>query len=336
MRKENIYSVFLNKQYYHNFIALFNSYRYYENKVPLRVYAIEEKDKSFFKEIEKHCEIIDVTKYKHLVGDNFFNKYLFKLVALQNEMKDNEIILDADTLFLSNLDYLFEDVSNGIIIGAKEAGSDLLLHAHYDTNSQEWKDVEDLIRRKLEFHLGEEITRKSYHEDFFFPVLNAGLLGFNKEKHMFLIEKSIDLLMDEDFQNPAFFTKNPVFALEQYMLSFLMEILKLPKNVLPYDTWMNTWHAHRNPKKFIAAENGKLILVDENKSRVNFYHFTGGLALEDEKLAQTIPGIRTFYIYENTYSFSEVIGRREVELLWYKKHENPALLLYEYFHDKGL
>jgi lipopolysaccharide biosynthesis glycosyltransferase len=331
---EKIYSVFLNENYYHNFIALFNSYKYYGNKVPLRVYSIDPNPlNASFRNIEKHCEIIDVTRYKGVMSHSvFYGKMLFKFVALLNEMKDNEIILDADTLFLSNLDFLFDVLPEGFVLGASEVAPfhTIRHNAHYTCPSDEWTRVNGFISSKLRLYLGEDVANR-YHDEYVTPVLNGGFLGFNKVHHSYLFEKCIDILTDEAFESIDFLIKNPVFANEQYMLSFLISLYNQKIHVLPHETWMNTWSAHGNPRKLIYSEGGRLHLMDEFRNKINFYHFTGGIYLNDEN-GNDVHHVRTHNLYEPTSH----VDRVRVEKLWYEKFENPVLLLYEYFHDKGL
>ena len=48
------YSVFVENKYYYDFMALYNSWKYYENKIPLKVYVAGELDSDKRTNIEKN------------------------------------------------------------------------------------------------------------------------------------------------------------------------------------------------------------------------------------------------------------------------------------------
>jgi hypothetical protein len=64
---------------------------------------------------------------------------------------------------------------------------------------------------------------------------------------------------------------------------------------------------------------------------INFYHFTGDIGMENDD--NELHVCRLHHLHE---SFSTKLNRKHVEKLWYEKHENPALLLHEYFSNKGI
>ena len=68
------------------------------------------------------------------------------------------------------------------------------------------------------------------------------------------------------------------------------------------------------------------------KCKINFYHFTGGVGVEDtDGLLKTC---KPHHMYEY-HKYEPKFNRTHIEKLWYETHENPALLLYEYFANKG-
>jgi hypothetical protein len=84
------YSVFVDDKYYYDFVALYNSWKYYENKIPLKVYVhngMHTADR--LNQIEKVCKVVYVDR-----GDmdttNYLEKFLFKYVGF--------IALDAKDL----------------------------------------------------------------------------------------------------------------------------------------------------------------------------------------------------------------------------------------------
>jgi hypothetical protein len=102
------YSTFLNNEYYEQFLVLYKSFILYEHKHPFRVYSwslLDEDKKQNLRDIG--VEVVDVVQ-----GDwsftTYFSLYGFKWKGLLESDCDVEVLLDADTLFLDNLDDLID------------------------------------------------------------------------------------------------------------------------------------------------------------------------------------------------------------------------------------
>jgi len=318
------YSVFVDDMYYCDFIALYNSWKYYENKIPLKVYLHRGIDNKKLNTIKKYCEVIEI-ECGEFNDTDWNGKCLFKYVGLLKHMSDCEIVLDADTIFLSNMDYLFDYIEDGKIIGSVENDCDFIHRVYYKTE-EELEIANTTIKNELRKTLGNVID--NYSLDFEHKIYNGGFLGFNKIKHSHLLEKTIKLLSDE-FKD----IRNPIFDNEQYMVNFLIALYNEEVVGLPYSEWMNTWDSHKNPKKIIKVDDGKLTLYNENSNRINFYHFTGGIGMPYGE--QQLPySCRPHQLYNNEPR--EIKFKREdVEKLWYEIHQTPVLLLYEFFYNKG-
>jgi hypothetical protein len=318
------YSVFINDKYYYDFIALYNSWKYYENIIPLKIYvANNELCDEYRKIIESKFEVVDVSMDGYTLAQ-FKGKYLFKWIGLLNYMEDCEILLDADTIFLSNMDHLFDHLEEGKLIGAREDVD--VAHFSY-CPKEEWDDEHIRIQSKFREYIGDKAD--NYTKTLITPTYNAGLMGFNKIKHKFLLEKSIELLMS------GFDSKfNPTFHLEQFMINVLLHLYSVDIFVLDQKEWMNTWWFHKKPKKVIKVDDGKLVLYNENGNRINFYHFTGDLGMPNHVNGE-LNACRTHQLYKSL-DYEPKFDRTDVEKLWYVKHENPVLLLYEFFFNKGL
>lgn len=316
------YSVFVENKYYYDFIALYNSWKYYESKIPIKVYVAGELDSDRRANIEKLVKVIDVSSDGYTI-QQFKGKYLFKWIGLMQHMDEYEILLDADTIFLTNIDFLFDSLEAGRMVVAREQVD--ILHYSY-VNTDEWDDEHKRIQSELRKYIGD--LSDEYTKDLITPTYNAGLIGFNKSKHMFLLEKSIEILTT-DFDTK----KNPISHLEQYITNLLIQLYSVDTHILPQFEWMNTWWFHKTPKKIIKIENGKFAVYNDIGTKVNFYHFTGGIGVEDtDGLLRTC---RPHQLYESGI-YESKFNRNHVEKLWYITHENPVLLLYEYFANKGL
>lgn len=316
------YSVFVENKYYYDFVALYNSWKYYESKIPIKVYIAGDLTNDRRIALEKIVKVIDVTSdgygYPHFKG-----KYLFKWIGLSKYMEDYEILLDADTIFLSNIDFLFDELEKGKLIGAREHVD--VIHSSYVTEG--WPDECMRIRNELRKYVGD--VADNYVENLITPTYNAGLIGFSKLHHKFLLDKCIEILIS-DFDAK----KNPISHLEQFMMSLLLQLYSIDMHILPQLEWMNTWDWHRNPKKILKIEDGKFVLYNEGGNKINFYHFTGGIGMIDpiDNLEKTC---RMHQIYESQVYESQ-FKREDVEKLWYDRYQNPVILLYEHFANKGL
>ena len=315
------YSVFVDDKYYHDFLVLYNSWNYYENKVPLKVYvannALSLENRY---NLEKKVKVVDVSigNYTH---HHFNGKYLFKWIGLLNHMADSEILLDADTMFLSNIDYLFDYIENGKLIGARENQD-----VYHKVYTDDWDNEHLRIQSELRKYIGNNADNYTY--ELSTPTFNAGLIGFNKKYHKFLLEKCIEILIS-DFDSKT----NPISHLEQYMMNLLLQLYSINIHILPQDEWMNTWNYHKNPKKIIKINEGKLSLHNEGGNKINFYHFTGGIGMPSGENGLPYP-CRPHQLY-SSQPYEPQFKREDVEKLWYEVHESPTLLLYEFFHNKG-
>jgi hypothetical protein len=319
------YSVFIDDMYYYDFVALYNSWKYYENKIPLKVYLHRGLSDEKLNTIKKYCEVIEV--HSGDFSDSDWNgKCLFKYVGLLKNMSDYEIVLDADTLFLSNMDYLFDYIEDGKIVASVENEWNFVHRAYYKTD-EELEIANKTIKNEFRKTLGDDIDK--YSLDFTNKVYNGGFFGFNKKNHSYLLETTIKLLTN-DFKD----MRNPIFHNEQYMINFLIELYNVEVISLPYNEWMNTWHNHKNPKKIIKVEDGKLVLYNENGNRINLYHFTGDIGMM-HSITNSVMTCRPHQIYE-TAAREIFFEKKDVYNLWLKRHENPVILLYQYFADMGL
>lgn len=320
------YGVFVDDMYYYDFVALYNSWKYYGNKVPIKVYSHSNLSIERKRKIGKYCEIVEVEntlKKKHA----FKNNYLFKFVGLLKGMSDYEILLDADTIMLSNMDHLFDEIQKGVFVGVNEFENQKLKHGIYYQSEEEEKREHDYVKLALKKHTPE--YHKKYKLDTEHEVFNAGLYGLSKKAHSYLLEKSIEII-----DNNSFNKNNIAFRTEQYIFSFLLYLSGLPINSLTTNQWMPTWHHHSNPKKNIKVIDGKLCLCNDDGSRVNFYHFTGDIGLLNKQIG-LVQSCRPHQIFE-TQPYESYFSPEDVYRLWIEKHDNPVILLYEMFARMGM
>ncbi|MEI6297346.1 MAG: hypothetical protein WCO84_06960 [bacterium] len=268
---------------------------------------------------------VDGSKYpQHL----YLGKYAFKYISLLENMSENEIILDTDTNFLNNLDFVFNDINNGCAVFAPEDGN---VYPKYYYNGNNWDSEILRIKNLLEKHKIKNLDL--FHAEYTFSNYNAGFMGFNKSKHTEILKTAVDILFDENLPKEYVF-----FVLEQFALSFLIGLTpKMNKTILPQKQWMNTWLMHKNPKKRIKILDGKFVLENEDGTQINYYHYTGDIGVPNIASGLIIAG-RLYFLtndYFKTRSGIFCTDKEEIKKLWFNHHETPVLFLYEYFYNNG-
>lgn len=320
------YGVFVDDMYYYDFVALYNSWKYYGNKVPIKVYSHSNLSIERKRKIGNHCEVVEVEnslRNKH----SFTYNYLFKFVGLLKGMSDCEILLDADTIMLSNMDHLFDVIQKGVFIGVNEFQNQKFIHGTHCLSEEQRKKEYEHAKFVLKKHTPE--YQEKYKLDTEYEIFNAGLYGLNKSVHSYLLEKSIEII-----DNNVFNKNNVAFQTEQYIFSFLLHLSGLPINSLSTNQWMPTWDRHSNPKKSITVIDGKLCLSNDDGSRVNFYHFTGDIGMLN-KQSGVVKSCRPHQLFE-TQPYEFYFSPEDVYRLWIEKHSNPVILLYEKFARMGV
>lgn len=314
--------VFVDEMYYNDFVALYNSWKYYEHKTPIKVFH-HDLTEEHQKKINSVCELIKIEPKDNIPYSYYIGRQIFKYIALIDYMDDLGILLDADTIFLSNTDNLFNEIENGKFLGATEFDSPFN-HIVYYENDDEFESDKKLLESFIEIEILE-----SFKKDYTNIVFNGGFLGFSKKHHTHILQKTVDIL--SIVQNNM---KNSIFHNEQFMINFLMDLYNIERYRLKQSEWMNTWWNHKTPKKIISIENGKFKVTDANENHLKFYHFTGdiGMPYGEKKELYTC---RTHQLYGH-HEREPAFNREDVEYLWYIRHESPLLLLYEFFHNKGL
>ena len=116
-----------------------------------------------------------------------------------------------------------------------------------------------------------------------------------------------------------------------------MDLFKeIDREVLPQKWWMNTWEYHANPKKSIIIKDEKLQLIFDNNERINFYHYTGDIGSND--INGNMLASRLYFLTEEYFKFftgQRIIEPKNINHLWFEKHQNPVLFIYEYFRNNG-
>jgi len=303
------FSVIIDNNVWNLFIAFYNSYRHYEHQTPLKVYVVGALDSDRLEKLQTLCyTIVDPLLRK----PSSWHKFQIKYVALQIYCADKEIILDVDTIFLNNLDWLFDCLDESKMIVAYETHASIAPGLYYDTSI--W--LENHSRAKLEL---QDILRANdlywpSNQEHVFRGYNGGFVGITKN-HLHLVNQLLTVLNSS--WNCAICNNN-----EQYALTTLINVLQIPVHELPQETFMNTWERH-GIKKEITVESGKFVVYQDSNQRLNFYHFTGGVSLKNSNGQE---------VKWSHLTIKDIEARQ----LWLEKYNNPVILLYYYFLSQGL
>jgi hypothetical protein len=323
------YSTFICNYYLPLFVSFYNSYKYYENKIPLHVYNYKRLNTFNIQYLKKYVDVTHLDINNHGNGDIYYGGYAFKYLALVNNMYEHEIILDVDANFLNNIDFLFDYLKDDKMILSREGElwNDIFLNAYYKSDNKE--EETNKIKKYLNKHIGN--LSDNITDDYNFKNYNAGLMGFSKSKHTDILNKSIEILYDREYPEMLPLT------MEQTVLCFLMNLRQeIDRVVLPQKWWMNTWEYHQNPRKSIIIKDEKLQLIFDNNERINFYHYTGDIGAND--INNNILSARLYFLTEEYFKFftgQRIIEPKNINHLWFEKHQNPVLFIYEYFRNNG-
>ena len=109
-------SCFLNEFYFDQFLVCFRSYKYYGNTRQFRVYNYDNLSQDRIDQLtDLGIEVVDVEQ-----GDMSYKLYIlqfaFKWKGLLESDCDKELLIDADTLFLDNVDDVLDNMQHGAAV----------------------------------------------------------------------------------------------------------------------------------------------------------------------------------------------------------------------------
>lgn len=297
------FSTFIEDNFYQEFIAFYNSYRYYQHQTPLKVYLAGPLRSDRLAYLRKICTVIEDPA---LQTPEIRRKFIMKYRGLADYMSDYEICLDVDTIFLSNLDHLFEYMHDGKMLVAEELYANLYPELYVSSGFTELQ-----ARESLRPYLGSAVDTWDVKT----PVrgFNGGFIGLGRAMHRPLLIKVIEILQSS--WEMGILNHN-----EQYCMNLVTSIWHINRHYLPYRQYMNTWEYH-DVGKIIKMYNGKLALYAESGEQIYFYHFTGGLGCEYEGQGYKCnPG-------------SRLVPQHIIDSIFLEKFQNPVILIWNYFYN---
>ena len=246
--------------------ALMNSILHFQVQARIKVYDFRGLPHLVRSYLARYASLVDPPR--EAFGDWYLQDWNYRPRMLRDYVDPLEIQVDCDTVVLSDLETAFAEMEKGNLV---------LLH--------EWDyhhhvpDAKSRDGRQRELPAGSVFHRilryPELHHDGL-SIYNAGLVGWNRDRHGIVIEQWAETTRDHDN------TEGTFFAVDQNKLALVIASLHREGRIrlfeLPKQKWMQTWDEHREPRKFTGFENGRIALyngsVDE---RMHFYHFTGDI-----------------------------------------------------------
>lgn len=324
--------LFSDLAYYPALCAVINSLLHFKVQARIKVYDFNGLPHLVRSYLARHAEVVQPPAA--ILGDHYLEHWNYRPRFLAAAGIDPcELLLDVDTVVLSDLEEAFREIEAGKVVAVREWD-----YVYPDSN-REW-DYRDLPADSI-YH------RRLAHPEIYkesLPIYNGGLLGFNRERHGFLIDLWQEPTRHYDLLERTF------FALDQHSLSLILASLqregKVAIHELPPDLWMQTWGRHREPRKLLAFEAGSLALYHgdigdpgDRTRRMRYYHYTGDILAPPEIIGRDarIP-VRFSYLVSDLGLPPGVTQGQMVESwhhVWRHRHQTPAGELPRFFYDLG-
>lgn len=319
-------STFVDVNYFPLVILLLNSLKYYQVDADLKFYDYLNLNHLFRSYLETFGQVISAPKEDvQLYSDVWTVNYFFKPYFLKHCLSEREVIIDTDTIALSDLNAVFEGTKDSLVVAPEFPA--------FPLNITE-ADFESSDRLIIE-HTKVPIPRSAVIQNY-----NFGLVGFNKILHKPIIDELYALNCDIRLMRSEYFNT------EQRIFSYLVAQHKPKRTELEPARYMNTWGMHANPKKLLLVENGKYVLRDSKGTKIDFYHFTGGIDVPLMNMADHRGLSRLFHYIKHYDDFNEAefpasalgyaYSADVAERLWTDRYQNPILLLVDYLKKKEL
>jgi hypothetical protein len=318
--------LFSDLAYYPSLVAVINSILHFQVQARIKVYDFNGLPHLVRSHLGRWAEVLQPPP--EILGDHYHEHWNYRPRFLAAAGIDPcELLLDADTVVLSDLEEAFREIEAGKVVAVREWD-----YVHPDSQREyDYRELpaDSIYHRRLAHP---EIYKESL------PIFNGGLLGFNRERHRFLIDLWREPTAHHDELGGTF------FALDQHSLSLILASLrregKIAVHELPPELWMQTWAGHREPRKLLAFEGGSPALYNGDAARrMRFYHYTGDILAPCELIGRDarIP-VRFGYLVSDL-GLPHGVTQRQMEASWHhvwrSRHQTPAGELPMYFYNLG-
>jgi hypothetical protein len=320
-------SAFANLSYLPSLAALLNSILHFRVQAKIKVY-----DFSGFPHLAKshlagYATIVSPSR--DVFGDRYLTHWNYRPRMLVEGLDPYELQLDADTVVLSDMEPAFREIERGNLVVLREWVYD---HGVKDEKRRDERDRElppdSVFHRLLRYP---ELHRQRL------PIYNAGLLGIHRENHRMIIDLWAQATRDYDRIAGTF------FWVDQNKLSLILASLlkegKVTLHELPKHLWMQTWDDHREPKKFLSFEEGRIALYNGSPAnRMHFYHYTGDVTAPREIAGESGKYPVRFNAFlsdldQNGLTQSQMMNAWSY--VWRVRHGSPVGELPMYFYELG-
>jgi hypothetical protein len=319
--------LFSDLAYYPSLIAVINSILHFRVQARIKVYDFDGLPHLVRTYLGCWAEVLQPPP--EILGDHYHENWFYRPRFLAAAGIDPyELLLDADTVVLSDLEEAFREIEAGRVVAVREWD-----YVHPDS-LREWS-YRDLPADSV-YHL--LLAHPEIYKESPLPIYNGGLLGFNRELHGFVIDLWRRPTEHHDELDGTF------FALDQHSLSLILASLRREGRVevaeLPPELWMQTWARHREPRKLLAFEAGSPALYNGDASRrMRFYHYTGDILAPPELTGREERIPVRFSDLVSDLGLPAGVTRERMQASWHHvwrtRHESPAGELPLFFYNLG-
>ncbi len=317
--------LFTDLAYYPSLVAAVNSLLHFGVQARIKVYDFWGLPHLVRHDLARFADVIRPPA--GILGDRYRERWNYRARFLAAAGTDPcELLLDADTVVLCDLEEAFRPLERGLFVGAREwVYPDPVWMRGYT-----YRDLpcESVYHRRLAHP---EIHREGL------AIYNGGLLGFNAARHQEVLDVWCDASYDHEALDGTF------FALDQNGLALVLASLRRQGRVevreLPADLWMPTWERHREPRKLLAFEDGSPVLFcGDPTRRMRFYHYTGDIVAPPALAGGRVVPVRFSALVSDVGlpdGMTPEAMRQAWDEVWRNRHRTPAGELPGFFYRLG-
>ena len=320
--------VCIDLNYLPSLAALMNSILHFQVQARIKVYDFSGLPHIARSYLARYASL--VAPPRAAFGDRYFEEMNYRPRIIKDYLDPLELQVDSDAVVLSDLETAFAEMEKGNLVVLREWEYD---HHVPDPKSR------DARRRELPstsvFH---RILRyPELHHDGL-PIYNGGLLGWNRDQHRIVLGYWDETTRDHHNLEGTF------FGGDQNKLALVIASLQREGRVrlfeLPKQKWMQTWDDHRQPRKFVGFENGRIALYNgSTDEKMHFYHHTGDITAPASIVGQDGVHPVRFNAFVSDFGLPEGLSAQQMKdswnYVWRERHQSPAGELPMHFYRMG-
>lgn len=296
-------STYCNTSYFPGCVALVNSLKYFGVQADIKIYDFAGFNHLLRSYIKTFAYLVDIQRpISH--GNWWWGMNFKPKVLAANGLSGLEICLDSDIVILNNLESVFTHLAAGKFVASCEFDFHISPSDHI---KQLWRDF-----------CGKDLPTD-------FKVFNSGFVGLSESVHTQFVQEwaaAVDLTREQPLDN------------DQQVLSALLACRDYPIVDLPRAAWMNTWGQHGDPPKYLGFSDGKICMRDAKGTRIQLYHYTGGIGVIPIGQDKPIPARYAIARGEDLDHRAPFLPEQWYQL-WEQRYNSPAAILVDYVRDHG-